>query len=227
MKFPLTRLAQATVLCLACWASLPHKAHAQDTSLQTAIIPGERLSDWLLRNAGPHVDTTALQWQVQTERAPQAQLRQAVLLGLQQSPGLTLSNEAKSHLSDWLLALPLTGRLTVAIADARWLQSAPAQDPILQDGHRIILPARPTSVTVITETGQPCSAQHISGALIQDYLRACSSTADNTQVDWAWIAQADGRTTRYGIAPWSEEAQAEPGPGAWIWAPARAAAIPN
>ena len=227
MKFQLTRMAQATVLCIACWASLPDVALAQNAPIQTAIVPGERLSDWLLRNAPPHTETTALQWQVQAERAPQAQLRQAVVQGLQQSPGVKLSAEARTQLSDWLLTLPLTGRLTVAIADARWLQSAPAQDPILQDGHHIVLPARPSSVTVVTETGQPCSAQHISGALIQDYLRACASASNTSPVDWAWVAQPDGRTSRYGIAPWSQETQAEPGPGAWIWAPARDAAIPH
>jgi membrane-associated phospholipid phosphatase len=217
LKFQLTRTAQASVLCLACWAGLT----------QASIVPGERLSDWLLRNADTGADTTALQWQVQAERAPQEQLRRAVVLALQQSPGVTLSAEARAHLSDWLLALPLTGRLTVAVADARWLQSAPQQDPILQDGHRIVLPPRPTTVTVVTESGQPCSASHVSGALIQDYLRACFDADASTQVDWGWIAQPDGRTTRYGIAAWNLAPQAEPGPGAWIWAPKRQAGIPH
>lgn len=225
MKFQLTRIAQASVLCIACWAALPQVVQAQGTPIQSAIVPGERLSDWLLRNAGPNADTTALQWQVQAERAPQAQLRRAVVQGLEQSPSVTLSAEARAHLTDWLLAFPLTGRLTVAIADARWLQSAPEQDPILQEGHRVVLPPRPSTVTVVTEAGQPCAAAHISGALIQDYLRACLGADASTQVDWAWVAQADGRTTRYGVAPWSLEPQAEPGPGAWIWAPARQAGI--
>lgn len=227
MKFQTTRVAQASVLCIVCWTGLPEVAHAQSAPIQSAIVPGERLSDWLLRNAGPNADTTALQWQVQAERAPQARLRQATVLGLQQSPGVTLSAEALAQLSDWLLALPLTGRLTVAIADARWLQSAPAQDPILREGHHIVLPQRPTTVTVVTETGQPCAAAHVSGALIQDYLSACLGVQAGAQVDWAWIAQADGRTTSYGIAPWNLTPQAEPGPGAWIWAPQRQAGIPR
>lgn len=226
MKFQTTRIAQASVLCMACWAGLPEGARAQSTPIQSAIVPGERLSDWLLRNAGPNADTTALQWQVQAERAPQAKLRQATILGIQQSPGIALNAQARAHLSDWLLALPLTGRLTVAIADARWLQSAPAQDPILREGHHIVLPPRPATVTVVTETGQPCAAAHVSGALIQDYLRACGGAQAGAQVDWAWIAQADGRSTRYGIAPWSLTPQAEPGPGAWVWVPQRQAGIP-
>lgn len=227
MRFKPTRIAHACVLCMACWTSLSTVAFAQPTAIAAAVVPGERLSDWLLRNAGPNVDTTALQWQVPSEKAPQAQLRQAAALGVQMSTGDAFPAEARAQLSDWLLALPLTGRLTVAIADARWLQSAPAQDPILQEGQRIVLLPRPTSVTVVNEAGQPCTASHTPGALIQDYLRACIGESASAQVDWAWIAQADGRTTRYGVAPWNLEPQAEPGPGAWIWAPSRQVGISN
>lgn len=204
-------IAQAAIVCVAFWA-VPVQATAN-----TNVVPGERLSDWLLRNTSPNVDTTALHWRVQAERAPQGQLRQAVVEGL----------AAIHQPSSWLLNLPLTGRLTVANADARWLQSAPQQDPVLQDGHSVILLPRPTHVTVVTETGKPCNAAHVSGALIQDYLRACLSATASSQVDWAWIAQPDGRTTRYGVSPWSMTPQAEPGPGAWLWAPARQADISN
>jgi membrane-associated phospholipid phosphatase len=227
VKFQTVRIAQACVLCLACWAGLPKAAKAQNTIVESAIIPGERLSDWLVRNAGPNADTTSLQWQVQAERAPQAQLREATLLGLQQSPGIALNAQDRARLSNLLLALPLTGRLTVAIADARWLQAKPAQDPILQEGHHVVLPQRPTTVTVLTETGRPCTAAHVSGALIKDYLQACLGVQASSQVDWAWVAQADGRTTSFGIAPWNLTQQAEPSIGAWIWAPKRQVSIPK
>ncbi len=203
----LNSIAQASIICIVCWAA----------PVQATIVPGERLSNWLLRNANPNADTTSLHWRVQAERVQQGHLRQAVVQGL----------NAQHLPSNWLLSLPLTGRLTVANADARWLQSAPQQDPILQDGHSVILLPRPSYVTVVTESGQLCNAAHISGALIQDYLRACLGTPGSSQVDWAWIAQPDGRTTRYGISPWSLTPQAEPGPGAWIWAPARQAGISN
>lgn len=226
MKFKSARLTQTSILCIACWTLAPQMAHAQKAPLQAAIVPGERLSDWLLRNAGPTVDVTALHWQVLAERAPQEQLRQAAIQGLQQSRGITLSAEARTSLANWLSSFPLTGRLTLANADARWLQAAPAQDPILKEGQRVLLYPRPGTVTVVTETGQPCITAHASGALIQDYLHACLGTELGKQVDWAWIAQSDGRTARYGVAPWSLEPQDEPGAGAWIWAPSRLATIP-
>lgn len=226
MKFQLNAIAQAAILGFSCWVAWPQAAQAQVAPLQAAIVPGERLSDWLLRNGAANADTTALHWQVQAERAAQERLRQAVILGLRQSPGLALEPESRTHLADWLLDLPLNGRLTVAKADARWLQAVPAQDPVLQEGQRIVLAPRPATVTVVTETGQPCTASHVSGALIQDYLRACLGTAVDAPVDWAWIAQADGRTKRYGIAPWNLEPQDEPGAGAWIWAPSRVVRMP-
>ena len=221
-----SRLQQSIALCLLCMTGWPTLAAAQPFPIQGAIVPGERLSDWLLRNAGPNADTTALQWQVQAEQVPQSQLRQAVIVALENNSTIQMSPDARNRLSDWLRSLPLTGRLTVAIPDARWLQASPRQDPVLQEGQQVVLPARPSSVTVLTEAGQPCSAAHRSGALVQDYLRACLGASAATLADWAWVAQPDGRTSRYGIAPWNQQAQAEPGPGAWIWAPSRDADIP-
>jgi membrane-associated phospholipid phosphatase len=226
MKFEPARLTPISILCIACWTLVPQMAHAQKVPLQATIAPGERLSDWLLRSAGPNADVTALHWQAQAERAPQEQLRQAVIQGLQQSRGITLAAEARTSLANWLSSFPLTGRLTLANADARWLQAAPAQDPILREGQRVLLYPRPGTVVVVTEAGQPCITAHTSGALIQDYLRACLGAEVSQQVDWAWIAQPDGRTARYGVAPWNLEPQDEPGTGSWIWAPSRQTTIP-
>jgi hypothetical protein len=185
------------------------------------------LSDWLVRNAGPGADTTALQWQVAAERAGQSRLRQAVVDAFAQRQPQDAASTSRVGLSDWLLSLPLTGRLTVAIPDARWLQAAPGRDPILQQGHSVVLPARPSTVAVVTESGVPCLATHSPGALVQQYLQACLGSDGSDKVDWAWVAQPDGRTARFGIAPWSLEQQEEPAPGAWIWAPGRAAGIPR
>src|SRR5690606_23885032 len=35
----------------------------------------------------------------------------------------------------------------------------------------------------------------------------------------AWVVQPDGAVFEHGVAFWNEEAQVEPAPGAWIWAP--------
>lgn len=183
--------------------------------LDVPVKPGERLSDWLLRNAGADADTTALHWQVWAERAGQTRLKQAVLSELQPHPVL----------QTFVQAMPLTGRLQVAIADARWLQASPGNDPVLQEGHRVRLFPRPNTVRVLSQTGQPCIVSHQSGARALDYLQACWGQNIAAGVDWAWIVQSDGIVQRYGVAIWNREPQAEPGPGAWVWAPDRNAGI--
>src|SRR5207244_6641396 len=92
-------------------------------------------------------------------------------------------------------------------------------DPVLMPGHTVVLPNRPRSVTVVTENGDSCAVAQ-TGREVMAYVEACSPTSARA-VDWAWIAQPDGRVERYGVAPWNREAQDPPAPGAWIWAPAR------
>ena len=83
----------------------------------------------------------------------------------------------------------------------------------------MILPARPSIVTVVTETGERCAVAHSFGREAKAYLEACSPAAGRT--DWVWIAQPDGRVQRFGVAAWNRETQDEPAPGAWIWGPPR------
>jgi membrane-associated phospholipid phosphatase len=217
MTFRVHRIALAAAACL-----LASSAHSQAQRTAASLIDappieGERLSAWLLRNAGPNADTRSLHWRVNSERHPQEQLRQAVLQNLTHSPTL----------SDWLRSLPLTGRLPLASSDARWLQSAPRQDPILDAHQSVVLTPRPTQVAVLDSQGQICLQPHIPGALALQYLQACAAQGETVSADRAWLAQPDGRVSQAGIAAWNLEPQDEPAPGAWIWAPPRQQAVPD
>lgn len=223
MKRRLAGFVRATLIRMACMAMLTPAVLAQPATASSAVIPGERVSDWLLRNAAAGADMTALHWQVQAERLAQGRLREAVLQSLYGDARVGLGAEARAQLADWLRGLPLTGRLTLAIGDARWLQGAPSQDPVLGPGHSMLLLPRPRAVTVVTQDGRPCLVSHRPAALARDYLQACLGDASAARVDRVWVAQPDGRTASYGIAPWTLEAQDDPGPGAWIWAPQRGA----
>ncbi len=191
------------------------------------MLAGERLSAWLLRNAGPNADTTALHWSVEAERAPQTRLKQAILESLQSTKLLRLPAAERAELLAWVQAMPVTERVNVSAADARWLQGNPDQDPVLQEGHSVTLYPRPGTVTVWSGSAQPCVAEHVSGALIQDYLRACLGAEGADARDWSWLAQSDGSTQRFGVAPWNRTLQDEPGPGAVLWAPARGLNLAN
>jgi len=194
--------------------------------LQAPVATGERLSDWIHRVAGPLADTTALHWRAQAQRGPQTLLQQAVLEGFRADAGLTLSRQERDEFQAWLLALPVTGRVTVALADERWLQGSPQADPVLGERQSVVLYPRPRHVAVLTVAAHVCLVPHRAGAHVADYLRACPGDLAST-VDWAWIAQPDGRTRRFGVAAWNEQAQDQPAPGAWIWAPPHSARVPD
>jgi membrane-associated phospholipid phosphatase len=193
--------------------------------LALPLAHAERLSDWLLRNQTASSYLPGLQWQVPAEQAPQENLRRFIVQGLQDHAAPSWAESDRQTLVDWLRALPLTGRLTIALPDARWLQSAPDQDPVLLDSHRVVLGPRPQTVTVLSSSGLPCAANHSPGAHITDYLRACLAERSGA-VDEVWLVQPDGRSTRYGIASWNSQPQDEPAPGAWLWAPTWQAAVP-
>ena len=200
------------------------------------VVVSKRLSDWLLEQP---IDANAyplgLSWRVPGEVAAQSELRLDLLQSLS---GLDREVKADAgvvgRLRDWVRTLPVTGRVPVAVPDARWLQANPTRDPMLQPGHSVVLPKRPRSVTVLTARGTRCFVTHSAGAEAMAYVQACgpanSGRADWARVaqpDWAWVAQPDGRVQRFGVAAWNREAQDEPAPGAWIWAPPRDGGFPE
>ena len=184
-----------------------------------AVFPGERLSDWILRNAKPEADFTSLHWRMQSELAPQQLLHSAVMDNL----------DVDNALAQFIAHLPVTGRLPLAHHDARWLQGSVQDDPVLGIDNTLILLARPTQVAVLNAAAEVFLLPHRSGWFARDYLVACAQgvtlSGGVTSVDWAWVAQPDGRTARFGVAAWNEQAQDEPAPGAWIWAPTRTADV--
>lgn len=198
-------------LALFCWLAGPSVAQPVDG----AVIPGEKASDWLLRNLPVLGDTTAVHWLVPAEVRTQEQLRQSVLQAL----------DGREVLTQRLSEMRATGRLTLAKSDPRWLQGAPDQDPVLQLGHVVRSYERPKFVAVLNELGDVCRAVHSPGALTREYVRGCWGDTFADAVDFGWLAQPDGYTQRVGVAPWSQTAQAQPAPGAWVWAPSRRAGI--
>jgi len=168
-----------------------------------------------------------LSWRVPGEVAAQGALKLALLKSLSgQDREVKADAEALRRLSDLVRTLPVTGRVPVAVPDARWLQANPTRDPMLQPGHSVVLPKRPRSVTVITSLGARCAVTHTAGVEAMAYVQACAPAnswwtdwAWFAHPDWVWVAQPDGRVQRFGVAAWNREAQDEPAPGAWIWAP--------
>ncbi|MBE0621674.1 MAG: YjbH domain-containing protein, partial [Burkholderiales bacterium] len=175
----------------------------------------------------PNAYPLGLSWRVPGEVAAQSELRLALLRSLSGlDPEVNADAEVLGRLRVWVRTLPVTGRVPVAVSDARWLQANPSRDPMLQLGDSVVLHRRPNTVTVVTARGTRCAVMHSPGAEAMAYVEICGP-ADSGQTDWAWVAQPDGRVQRFGVAAWNREAQDEPAPGAWIWAPPRDGGYPE
>lgn len=184
----------------------------------------KRLSDWLLEQpVSPDDYSLGLSLRVPGEKAYQNELRFNLLKSLSGlDPEVKADPEAMRRLSDWVGSLAVTGRVPVAVADARWLQVNPSRDPVILSGDTILLPKRPRTVTVITANGKLCRVTHAMNLVASDYASSCGQKSP----DWIWVAQPDGKIQRFGVALWNGEKQDEPAPGAWIWAPSRASGWP-
>lgn len=186
---------------------------------QPTTVEGERLSDWMLRQPSSTLSySTGLQWQVPSQRDAQAKLKLNVLDELNGSQNVSLV--VKANISKLIAALPVTGPVSLTMPDARWLQAHPKEDPVLKADHTVVLPNRPTTITVLMQSGVLCTVTHMPGAQVKNYLQACVP-GQFENIDRAYIVQPDGLVLNYGIALWNQEAQTELAPGALVWAPTR------
>ncbi len=194
------RLSILIRLTLSAAFAVPWSAHAK------------RLSDWLLEHpASPRGYPLGLSWRVPSERISQNDLRYAVLEYLERHD----SGNAEK-LKKWIASFPVTGRVPVASTDARWLEVHPSLDPEIHPEDEVILPQRPSSVTVISSNGNVCRVLQAPGLHAADYLKRCDAAKG---VDRAYVAQPDGKVERIGVSLWNSDRQDEIAPGAWIWAP--------
>jgi hypothetical protein len=211
-------------ICCGALACLPLGIQAQTNTppagpLMAQPVNGERLSDWLLRQT-PHAlhYAPATAWMVPQELEPQSLVKQSLL------EELALLKAAKVSISASFISavesMPVTGRVKLDQSDPRWLQAHPKKDPILAADHAVSVPLRPSTVSVIYPNGTRCTMAHQSGSQTKNYLSACDLKNWHL-IDQAWVIQADGDVQRFEVASWNETAQAEPAPGALIWAPYR------
>ncbi len=178
---------------------------------------GVWLADWLNRI---RAETTAepylpgLVWMLPEEVSAQASMKARLLEHLAQREHSPAVREADAAgLQALVRSLPVTGRAVLERTDPRWLEANPAFDPVLRRGQRLRLPERPHTVTVVWGDGRLCRREHAPTAYARDYLRGCDASARPRQV---WVVQPDGLVQRRGVAPWNEQTQDPPAPGAWI-----------
>ena len=189
------------VLALAVSLALGGGVFAQSASNQ-------RLSAWILKQDPDALGyLPGLSWRVPSEVPIQLSLKLELLSEL---------SAANSGLAALVSALPVTGRVPLKVVDPHWLSIHPERDPVLREGHSVVLPGRPETVTVIKVDGRLCRVSHVASQEAATYLSACGLRG---MADWAWVVQPDGVVDRVGVSPWNSNAQDALAPGAWVWAP--------
>ena len=153
-------------------------------------------------------------WMVPEEAQVQRRIKLHLLEQIQSAEVAPEVNRIDAgNLAEFVASFPATGRVVVDKTDPRWLEVNPQHDPILKNGQRIVIPARPTTVTVVRGDGHTCQVAHSVNFYAPDYIRRCDA-AGSPQL--AWVVQPDGLVQRAGVALWNKSEQDPPAPGAWI-----------
>lgn len=200
-----------------------------------------RLGDWIAESLGqlnvpgrksadaPLAYEAGLMWlsreELPAQRALARQVQDAVIL--QQARG-RLAEPAALSLGSFFADLPVTGRVPVPVQDARVLQARTELDPLVTAGDELVVPPRPDTVTVLRDDGKRCELSFRAGQGAADYLARCAEVdTPPPAVDEVWLVQPDGHIARIGVVAWNGVPSDPPAPGAWLWAPARAADWPE
>jgi len=218
-------------------SSLAH-AQATDPSLQAQQtisntqppVEGQRLSDWLLKNQKTTTSTVDEKpsyalgtiWNSAAELHSQSAQKQALLQSLSELPAPSDEpsfDKSRAALAAFIERMPVTGRVTLPSANARYLEIQPKLNPILKANDQVKVPLAPTSITVIRSDGLLCKVRYQANVEARQYFRACRPQSVTT--DWAWIIEPDGTVKKVSTAAWNEAKQDVPAPGSWIWAPPR------
>lgn len=90
-----------------------------------------------------------------------------------------------------------------------------AYNPVIDGDFLLVLPPRPTTVTVVGAVAQTGEQAWQSRASSKDYLNQ-AGLLDNAEDSFVWIIQPDGNAIKQPIAYWNHQAQ-DIAPGAILF----------
>lgn len=88
-------------------------------------------------------------------------------------------------------------------------------NPLIEGRFQLVLPPRPTTITLLGAVAQPGSLAWKSQASSKDYLKQ-AGLLDNAETSFVWIIQPDGQVIKQPIAYWNHQAQ-DIAPGATLY----------
>lgn len=90
-----------------------------------------------------------------------------------------------------------------------------AYNPIIDGQFLLVLPPRPTSITVVGAVAQTGEQSWVSGVSSKDYLQQ-AGLLENAENSFVWIIQPDGKAIRQPIAYWNHQSM-DIAPGAILF----------
>ena len=190
------------------------------------VKPGARLMD-VIRGAQPNPESYWLgaAWLHRSLEDQQARLKAGVLFDLKllQRGALLDGKGTRADLSarlyEQIERLPVTGR-QVAVLDPIAVEVGFARNALLDDGDRLVYPARPSTVEILGAVAQPCHVPYRALQEVRAYVRDCP-VLDDAEHDYLWLIQPDGQVRRVGVAAWNREDGVVAAPGSRILVPIR------
>ena len=202
--------------------ALPFALTPLNAALAQTVLPVNspaRLGDFLVAHAkslsGQY--DAALAWYSHQQLARQQQAKNILLQNI-----AALANFDRIHAKRYaglfrlVESMHATGRVPLPQTDPRYMQAHPELTPVLAPGDSVVIPERPTTVTVVRSDGSVCPIRFSPGVDALVYIRACDPSASP---DTVWVAQPTGQIQTNGSGIWNAQTQDPPAPGAWIWAP--------
>jgi protein involved in polysaccharide export with SLBB domain len=137
--------------------------------------------------------------------------------GLGQRPDLGGLVAAGRELANTLRQAQAAGRMVVE-ANPVMLAARPDLDVLLEPGDLIVIPKRPTEVTVVGSVLNPGSLQFQSGWRATDYVRAAGGTQRFADTSRAFVVLPNGQSAPAGLSGWQAGGPPVP-PGSLVVVP--------
>jgi hypothetical protein len=189
------------------------------------IATGLRLGELLQQlQIDPRGYWLGASWQRESLKQQQKRLKAGILFDLTQVRQLALLQDTSSlastaqRLSQYVSALPVTGRKIYDLDPLRVELNA-AHSPKLEGGDRLIVPIRPEYVRVVGGVIANCQLRFAPLKPAHRYVSECAALPE-TDPDYAYLIQPDGKVTQLGVALWNrQDRDAPPAPGSVLLVP--------
>lgn len=129
---------------------------------------------------------------------------------------------AARSMRGWIGAMPVTGRVVVAMLDPRVVEITPSANLHLADGDILRYPSRPATVRIVGAVKTPCEVPFEPMKDASRYLPACPATGA-ANIETFYVVQPDGTVIRQGRALWNHSEPLSLAPGAIMYVPLKAA----